>query len=86
MVLGRVIDHALAIEIREHVGDHENGVRGFAVHGLEHPVEVVGRAHAKCLHRRPERVRCARGSLVTLRHAKIVPVPQHRNPLQFRAR
>ena len=44
-MLGRVIDHALAIEILgEHVGDHENGVRGFAVHGLEHPVEVVGRA------------------------------------------
>jgi hypothetical protein len=52
-----VVEHALAIEGCEHVGDHEDGVRPVSIHGFEHAVEVIGLTHAERLHRDPEGLR-----------------------------
>src|SRR5436190_24375185 len=84
MVGGGVIEDALAVEICEHVGDQKDGVRRVAIHGFEHPIEVVGCAHAERLNRYPNRARGSGGRVVTHAHAEVVPVPQHCDSLQLR--
>src|SRR6516164_10715275 len=86
MVRAGVIEHALAIEGREHISDHEDGIRRVAIHGFEHPIKIVGLAHAEGLHRDPKRPRGISGGLITHAHAEIVPVPQHRDPSPLRHR
>jgi hypothetical protein len=86
MVRAGVVEHALAIEGREHVSDHEDGIRRVAIHGFEHPVKIVGLAHTEGLHRDPKRPRGIGRGLVTHAHAEIVPVPQHRDPSRLRHR
>src|SRR5215472_15226580 len=81
MVRAGVVEHTLAIEAREHVSDHEDGIRLVAIHGFEHSIKIVGLAHAEGLHRDPKRPRGIGGGLVTHAHAEIVAVPQHRDPL-----
>src|SRR5262245_56696953 len=86
MVRAGVIEHALAIEGREHISDHEDGIRRVAIHGFEHSVKIVRLAHAEGLHRNPKRPGSISGGLITHAHAEIVPVPQHRDPSPLRHR
>ena len=76
---GGVVEHALAIERGERVGDHQDGVRRLAVHRLEHALEIVRLAHAQRIDGDAERAGGGGGSLVAQRHAKIFAVPQHRH-------
>ena len=57
MMRAGVVEHTLAIEGREPVSDHEDGIRRVAIHGFEYSVKIVGLAHAERLHRDPERPR-----------------------------
>src|SRR5215470_7230681 len=83
MVRAGVVEYALAIEARECVRDHEDGIRWVAIHGFEYPGKIVGLAHAERLHRDSKRPRGLGGGIITHAHAEIVPVPQHRDPLRL---
>ena len=48
---GREIEHALAIEESQRVGDHQNGVRRLTIHRREGLVEIIGLTHSEWLHR-----------------------------------
>jgi len=55
MVRAGIVEDALAIEGRECVSDHEDGIRWVAIHGFEHSVKIVGLPNAERLHGDPER-------------------------------
>src|SRR5215471_3544529 len=86
MVRAGVFEHALAVEGRERVRDHEDGIRWVAIHGFEYSDKIIGLAHTECLHRYSKRPRGVGGGIITHAHAEIVSVPQHRDPSHLRHR
>src|SRR5262249_34861342 len=86
MVRAGVVEYALAIEARERVRDHEDGLRGVAIHGFEYPGKNVGLAPPERVPRDPKRPPGLGGGTLTHAHAEIVPVPQQRDPSHLRHR
>ena len=79
-----IVEHTLAVEHGERIGNHQNGVRRLAVHDREGLVEVVGLAYTDRLDLDADLPRRFCGSLIAQRHAEIVLVPQHRNTVKVR--
>ena len=81
---GGVLEHPLAVQQGEYVGDHQEAVGRILVHRGKGIVEIVGFAHPEGLNRHAKLFRCCIGGAIAQGHTEIVGVPQHRDLAQAR--